>query len=427
MPPQIVHIDYGRNGLDVSIPGAFQTTILNYGGIQPLPNPSESVLDALRQPIQSQPLSQLAQGKTRCCIVVSDKTRPVPNPILLPVILNELTASGLRDDQITILVGTGIHAPTTGAALEEMLGPEALHRCRVVNHESRNPDQLVSIGRTSEGIEVLINRIYAESDFKIVTGLIEPHFMAGYSGGRKGICPAICSYETVKHFHSVTRLSHPKAATGEIPGNPVHAMSLEVAQMAGVDLILNVTLDTQRNITGVFAGDLVAAHEKGVAFLRSYAQAIAASPFDVVLTSSAGYPLDTTFYQAIKGMVGGCDIVKPGGTVIVAAECADGEGSPEFTEMLNRMTSSRQIMDIMRTPGFYQVDQWNAQELCKALDKAEIYFICSNTVSPQRLRQLCLHPFADVQSALAAALAKHGPRPTLAVIPKGPYVEARLK
>lgn len=421
-----IHIDYGRSGLDVLIPDEFQTTILNYGNVESIDDPSEAVLDSLRNPIQSKSLAELAKGKNRCCIVVSDKTRPVPNPIILPAILKELNAAGLRDGQVTILVGTGIHAPTTGQALEEMLGPEILRRCCVVNHESRNPEHLVSIGRTSEGIEVLINRIYAEADLKIVTGLIEPHFMAGYSGGRKGICPAICSYETVKHFHSVARLSHPNATTGEIAGNPVHAMALEAAQMAGADFIVNVTLDTQRRITAVFAGDLVAAHEAGVTFLQSYAKALAPEPADVVLTSSAGYPLDTTFYQAIKGMVGGCDIVKPGGTVIVAAECAEGEGSPEFIGMLDHMTSSRQIMDVMRAPGFYQVDQWNVQELCKALDKAEVYFVTGN-IRSDRLRQLCLKPFIDVETALAAALAKHGSGATLAVIPKGPYVEAKLK
>jgi nickel-dependent lactate racemase len=420
-----IHLAYGREGLDVTIPRGVNLRVLDYRDVAPLDDPVAALATALQRPIASPPLAELARGKKRCCVVVSDKTRPVPNRLILPPIFEALAAAGVGEDRITILIGTGIHGPTTGAALAEALGEEIPRRVRVVNHDAKDPTRNVSIGRTSEGIEVFLDRIYAESDLKIVTGLIEPHFMAGYSGGRKGVCPAICSYDTVQHFHGVERLAHPRTATGALDGNPVHRMALEAARMAGVDFLVNVTLDAARRVTGVFAGDLEAAHEAGVEFLRSYAVATTPAPPDVVVTTGAGYPLDATFYQAVKGMVNGYEIVKAGGIVIVAAQCRDGEGSPEFVDLLDRMRSPAQAMALLRSPGFHQVDQWNLQEMCKVLEKCEVYFVC-DAIAPQRLRRCGLHPFASVDEALRAALAKQGANAAVAVIPRGSYVEARV-
>ena len=420
-----IHIDYGREGLDVTLPAGLEVYVLDHAHVAPLADPGESIAESLRRPIGALPLAEAARGKHRCCVVISDKTRPVPNRAILPRVFEALNAAGVRDDEITILIGTGIHALPTKGEIEEILGEDLPQRYRVVAHDARNAASNVSIGRTSEGIEVFVDRTYIESDFRIVTGLIEPHFMAGYSGGRKGVCPAVCSYDTVKHFHSVSRLSHPKSWNGYLDGNPVHEMALEVAQMVGVDFLVNVTLDMERRVTGVFAGHLVDAHRAGVEFLRSYAVARVAEPVDIVITTNAGYPLDATFYQANKAMMSAWEIAGPGATVIVAAQCGEGEGGKEFVDLMNRIESPDQIMGVLRTPGFYQIDQWGIQEMCRALERYEIFFIC-DTVAHDRLRRCGLVPFDSVDAALSAALAKHGAKAKVAVIPRGSYIEARV-
>ncbi|MBN1868070.1 nickel-dependent lactate racemase [Candidatus Sumerlaeota bacterium] len=420
-----VRLAYGRRGIEVAIPAGHRIHVLDYGEVEPLTDPTAATAHALEHPIGSPPLREIAQRRRDCCIVVSDRTRPVPNRAILPPILDVLAQAGLDDDRIAILIATGIHSPTEGPALEEILGPDLVGRLRVLNHVARDPASCVSVGRTPSGVEAVVNRFYVESDLKIVTGLIEPHLMAGYSGGRKGICPGIASYDTVKYFHGVEILGHPRAMAGCLEGNPVHEEALAVARLAGVDFLVNATLDPERRVTGVFAGDLDAAHLEGVRFLRRHGVATVPEPVDVVLTSSAGYPLDATFYQTNKGMLSGYPIVKPGGTVIVAAECEEGEGSPEFRDLIDRAESPEQIMSLISRPGFYQIDQWAIQETCKSLSKNEVYFVSEN-LDPERMRRLGVNLYRDPNQALRDALAKHGPSATLAVIPKGPYVETAL-
>ena len=301
-------------------------------------------------------MAQLAKGRTSACIVISDVTRPVPNRVILPPILRTLERQGIPSEQITILIATGIHRPNEGKELEEMVGVDIMNNYRIVNHFSGKPETLKYLGVTQNRTPVYINRTYLESDLKIVTGLIEPHLMAGYSGGRKAICPGITSVETMKVMHGPHILEHPKASVGILEGNPFHREATEIAQMAGVDFCINVAIDDKRQITGVFAGDLVEAHLAGSKFVEKQATVTLPQPVDAVLVSSAGYPLDTTFYQAIKGILTAVEIVKSDGSIILVAECSQGIGSKPFTELVLTTRDLKQFVRDIYNPTKFVID-----------------------------------------------------------------------
>src|SRR6516165_3423175 len=314
-----IHLDYGRTGLEVELPDERVVGPLAIKPAPPLADPDAAVAKALAQPIGSPPLAQLARGRKNACILVCDITRPVPNKIILPPLLRTLEEQGIPRKDILILNATGLHRPNEGAELVEMLGPDIAANYRVENHHGKvlaGPDYL---GTTPNGVPVYLDSRYVRADLKISTGLIEPHLMAGYSGGRKVICPGIAALETVKVWHGPRFLQHPRADCGILDGNPVHEENTRIAQMAGCDFIVNVCLDGQRRVTWVGAGDMIAAWEEGVRFVEQVVRVPVPAPLDVVLTTGAGYPLDTTWYQAVKGLTGALPIVKRGGTIILAA------------------------------------------------------------------------------------------------------------
>lgn len=420
-----LELDYGRDGLWIEVPDGNLAGVLELQPEPPLERPHAAILEALRNPIGSPPLDQIARGRRDACIVICDVTRPVPLRVLLPPILETLADADLTDDRITLLVATGIHRPNEGAELEEMLGPDIAGRYRVVNHFARDRDSHVLLGHTRAGAPIYVDARYCAADLKIVTGLVEPHFMAGFSGGRKLVCPGIAALETVKRFHATAMIEHPAADTGVVEGNPVHAMSLEVAQAAGVDFSVNVTIDAGRRVTGVFAGGLEPAWEAAVAQARRIATAPLDAPADVVITSSAGYPLDATYYQAVKGMVAALPVLKPGGTVLLAARMSEGIGSPEFARLLLESDSMASLMSRIRDPERFVIDQWQVAELARALAHAEV--LCyTEGIEPGTLRRLYAVPVASMEEGIARALERHGPDARIAVIPKGPYVMARV-
>ena len=327
-----VRLDYGPNGLEVEVPE--RAEVMHMVATTGIEGIDARLDEALRHPIGTAALKTLAAGRRDACIVIADITRPVPNATILPPMLRILQEQGIRRDKITILVGTGLHRPNEGEELVALVGEEIARDYHIVNHRARDKETLVSLGETSGGAPIWIDRIYVEADLKIATSLIEPHLMAGYSGGRKAICPGIMGVETMRVLHGPKLLSHPRAAEGIIEGNPFHRQALEVAQRAGVDFTLNVSMNAQRQITGIFCGDLEKAHAAGVDFVSNQAAAFVDAPADIVVTSSAGLPLDLTFYQAVKGLTAVLPIVKEGGTILIAAECSEGLGGPEFSELL---------------------------------------------------------------------------------------------
>jgi nickel-dependent lactate racemase len=416
-----VTLDYGKTGLSVTLPD--ERLIAPPLTIQPAPplaNPLAALQAALAQPIGTAPLAELARGKKTACVVVCDITRPVPNAFLLPPILHTIEAAGVPRSGITILVATGLHRPNVGDELIELVGEYVATHYRCENHHGKAHDEHDFLGTTPRGVPVWIDKRYTRAELKVTTGLIEPHLMAGYSGGRKVICPGIAGLETVKVWHGPRFLEHPKADCGSLEGNPVHEENTLIAQMAGCDFIVNVCIDGSRRITGLWAGDMIQAWEAGVAFCQKVVRAGVPHPVDVVVTSCAGYPLDTTWYQAVKGLTGALPIVRRGGTIILAASLTEGLGSPEFRALLDRYEATG-AYDQPAQSDTCEMDEWQLVMLKKVLKHCRVKVV-SDGLPAEVLRRCRVEPVASVEQAVADSLAEYGPQAKLAVIPKGPYV-----
>ena len=421
-----IGVKYGRGCLDIDIPDWNQVGILTTQHSEPLQNPLASVHKALETPINSPPLAQLVDCQFSACIIISDITRPVPNQVILPPILQILEQQGIPREKIVILVATGIHRPSTEKELEEMVGLDIVNNYRIVNHLSGEPETHKYLGLTRNGTPVHIDKTYLESDVKIVTGLIEPHLMAGYSGGRKAICPGIASVETMKVMHGPQILEHPNAAVGVLDENPFHIEATEIALLAGVDFSLNVAIDNERRITGVFAGELVESHKAGCEFVEKQVTAKLPHAVDLAIVSGAGYPLDTTFYQAIKGLLTAAEVVKPNGSVILVAECSQGIGSKSFTDLILETQDLDQFIQDIYRPDNFVVDQWQLEELAKVARKADIYFYTEGIPYEQQ-QQLFVQPLECPKEGIDKVFAKRGDDAEIAVIPDGPYVLAKVE
>ncbi len=417
-----VHLAYGRNGLDVEIPDQIDTQVLRFNDLPEIENPARAIEYSFQNPIGGAPLEELARGKNSACIVICDVTRPVPNPQILLPMLATLERAGVMRAQITILIATGLHRPNEGDELEEMIGAHVKNNYRVLNHDARDSSTHTDLGEIAfEGgsARVALNSSYLEADLKIATGLLEPHFMAGYSGGRKLICPGIASAETIAQFHSPRMIGDARSFAGNLERNPVHAMSRAVAGQVGVDFICNVTLNEARRVTGVFSGDLDAAHQAGIALVDRQSK-VACRKADIVVTTCAGYPLDTTLYQVVKGMVCALPAAKKGGTIIIAAEMSQGLGGEEFSHMCRTLSTRSEFIErIFSSPVTF--DQWQLQKMMQVLEECEIVVV-TDGIAPQTLRDALLVPCPTVELAIENARHKHGNRATLTVIPEGPYV-----
>ena len=420
-----VHLEYGRTGLEAELPDRNVVKCLGYRPAEPLADPAESIRGVLARPTGAAPLAELARGRRSACVVVSDVTRPVPNQVVLPPILDTLEASGIPRDRILILVATGLHRPNLGQELVEMVGREIAETYTIENHHGRELSEHVHLGSSPRGVPVWIDRRYVEAELKITTGLIEPHFMAGFSGGRKLICPGLAALETVKVWHGPAILEHLNARAGCLEANPVHEENTWIGRRAGCDFIVNVVLDAQRRILNVVAGDMEQAFLEGVAFARRLTTDTVPEPVDVVVTSSAGYPLDTTYYQSVKGMVAALSIVKPGGTVILAASMSEGLGSGEFQRVFRENASLDAFMHRILTSDYFVMDQWQVEELAKIRRKARVVVV-SDGLPAETLQNHFVETAPSVETAVAECLARYGRDATIAVIPKGPYVLAEL-
>ena len=416
-----IALDYGKTGLEVEIPDANLVGPLGLRAVEPLPEPEKALAAALANPIGSPPLVELARGKRSACVVICDITRPVPNEFLLRQILPTLEQAGIPRDKILVLIATGLHRPNLGDELVELVGSEIASRYRVENHYGRNLAEHTFLGNSPRGVPAWIDSRYVTADLKITTGLIEPHLMAGYSGGRKLVCPGIAALETVKVWHGPDFLEHPLADCGVLNGNPVHEENSRIARMAGCDFIVNVSLDKDRRITSLVAGDMEKAFLKGVEFVESVCKVTIPEPCDVVVTSSAGYPLDTTFYQAVKGLTGVLPIVKQGGTIIMAASLSEGIGSPEFRRLFTENANVEMFMQRILGKDYFVLDQWQLEKLAHVCRKAKPRFVTTG-LTPDVLSQLFVDSAPSVEQAVAEALATYGPSARIAVVPKGPYV-----
>jgi nickel-dependent lactate racemase len=417
-----ITLDYGRTGLEVDLPADRVVGPLHLRPAPPLPDPEAAIAAALRRPVGTPPLAEVARGRRDACVLVCDVTRPVPNRLILPPLLRTLEEQGIARRDVLVLVATGLHRPNEGAELEEMLGPDVVANYRVENHHGKARQEHDYLGTTPSGVPIWLDSRYLRADLKITTGLIEPHLMAGYSGGRKVICPGIAALETVEAWHSPRFLRHPKADCGILEGNPVHEENTRIALLAGCDFIVNVCVDGRRRVTWVGAGDMIRAWEEGVRFVEGVVKAPVPEPLDVVVTSSAGYPLDTTWYQAIKGLTGALPIVKPGGTIVLAASLSEGVGSPEFRQLI------ADYPDLTRFAGAdgaaaaaCKMDEWQLVMQAKVQERCRVKVV-SDGLPAETLRRCYVEPAASVERAVAESLAEYGPGARVAVIPKGPYV-----
>jgi nickel-dependent lactate racemase len=415
-------LDYGKTGLEVTLPAdRLIAPPLAIKDASPLPDPATALDVALANPIGSKSLAELAEGKKTACVVVCDITRPVPNAFLLPPILRTLEAAGVPFSGTTVLVATGLHRPNEGAELVELVGEYVAKNYRCENHFGKDRDSHEYLGTTPNGVPAWIDKRYTRAELKITTGLIEPHLMAGYSGGRKVVCPGLAGLDTVKVWHGPKFLEHPLADAGVVAGNPVHEENTRIARMAGCDFIVNVCLDGERRITWLGAGDMIQAWEEGVAFCKNVVKAGVPAPADVVVTSCAGYPLDTTWYQAVKGLTGALPIVKQGGTIVLAASLTEGLGSPEFQKLLNENTDLDAFKKKILGTDYFVMDQWQLEEFAKVVAKCRVKVV-THGLAPEVLKNYHVEPAKSVETAVADSLAEYGPKATLAVIPKGPYV-----
>lgn len=418
-----VRLEYGRDGLMVDIPDANLVKTFGYRDVSPLADPELAVRESLVQPIGSAPLSELARGRTDACILICDITRPVPNELMLLPVLECLEAAGIARERILILIATGLHRPNEGPELVEMLGSRIVERYRIENHVGQDEAAHVYLGESPRGVPIWIDRRYVEADLKITTGLIEPHFMAGYSGGRKLICPGIASLETIREWHSPRFLESPNATSGVLKDNPVHEENTWIAQQVGCDWIFNVVIDAQRRPLAFFAGDMVQAFEAGVDFVQGIVRDSIEKEVDIVVTSGAGYPLDATFYQSVKGMVGAMHVVREGGTIIIAAGMAEGVGSDEFQQIFEDHAELEGFMAAIIENRYWQMDQWQLEELAKVVRKARVVVV-TDGLPPAKLERLFVESAESVEQAIQAGLGDYGADASIAVIPKGPYVMA---
>jgi len=416
-----VPVRYGRTQLEVEVPDENLLSVCHLHPIPPLDDPQGAIEEALDRPMGTPPLRELAKGRESACIVVCDKTRPVPNALILPPLLRRLEEAGIARERITILIATGTHRPNVDGELVEMLGEFVVDNYRIDNHIATDLDSHADLGLTSTKMPILVDRRYLAADLKIVVGLIEPHLMAGYSGGRKIICPGIIAMPCMRTFHGAEFMGHPNSVTGVLDGNPVHITAMEVAEKTGCDFAVHVTLDEQRRITGVFAGDIHETFFAGVKLVDQVAKVPVPEPADIVVTSSAGYPLDTTFYQAIKGLVGISPILKKGSTVILAASLSEGLGLPRFRDIYTEFRTWDEFRRLLFSPDYFREDQWMVQEQMKVAEVADIW-VYSDGVPPEELELAKVTPLTSLQEGVEAALKKHGRNAKIVVVPDGPYV-----
>jgi nickel-dependent lactate racemase len=419
-----VRLDYGVDGLEVDLPPE-RVTIIEPVFRPAVAEPHSALTAALRAPIGRPPLRATVKRGQTVAISVCDITRAQPRRETLAALFAEMPDIPAED--ITILIATGTHRTNTPAELEAMLGADIARRYRVVNHDSRDRASLDYLGKTTTGVAVYLNRAWMKADIRITTGFVEPHFFAGFSGGPKMVAPGLAGLETVLVLHDAQRIGHPNATWGITEGNPIHDDVREIARMVGVDFAVDVTLNRDQKITAVFAGELFAEHRAACEAAKRDAMRAVDAPFDVVLTTNSGFPLDQNLYQAVKGMSAAAKVVRPGGTIVCAAECRDGLPSHgSYGEVLASQPSPEKLLAMINAPGYSTPDQWQVQIQAQVQMKATV-MVKTGGLTPEAVRAAHFHPVDDVGAAVSDAMRRAGPHATLCVLPHGPQTIPYLR
>ena len=412
-------IPYGRTRLTAEIPSERVRGILRsrLDAYTPPLSQEELILQALENPIGSKRLEELAVGKQNIVLIASDHTRPVPSKLLVPPMLVAIRR-GNPDAEITILIATGCHRETTKAELTEKFGPQIVASERIVIHDCAAEEDMVTLGTLPSGGALRINRVAAEADLLISEGFIEPHFFAGFSGGRKSVLPGIAARETVYWNHNAEFIASPFARTGILEGNPLHRDMVFAARAAKLAFICNVVINAKHEVVGAFAGDCEQAHLAGAEFLKNLCQC-PRTEADIVITTNNGYPLDQNIYQSVKGMTAGEATCRDGGVIIMAAACADGHGGASFMKTMTQNLTPRQILDQIEATEKKDTvpDQWESQILARILDRFHVVLI--SRADPELVRAMKMHPAADIPEALAISESLLGRPGTVTIIPEG--------
>ncbi|MEE4313959.1 MAG: nickel-dependent lactate racemase [Desulfofustis sp.] len=419
---------YGRSEMTVNLPPSIGVReIVKY----PMPIVEDGngpILQSFAEPIGCKPLSELARGRESACILICDITRPVPNGRLLPPLIDTLIKAGIDREQILILVATGLHRPNEGEELRELIGSDDIFSSiRIENHFARDREAHVDLGVTSAGIPIGIDRRFVEADLRLVTGLVEPHFMAGYSGGRKVVAPGVAYQDTILSFHTAHVLEHPRAVNCVMDGNPLHEAQIEIIRRIGEIYAVNVAIDDKRRLGRITFGEIEASHLEAVRFMRRYAEVDVDRKFGTIVTSAGGYPLDRTYYQTVKGMVSPLDILQEGGTIIIASECSEGMGSREFVsaqeEFCRRGTDG--FMEMLAGRSVALIDEWQTEMLIKPLRHGSIQLYTTG-LSEGDLARTGIEPVTALREAIMESVHRQGDS-EIAVIPEGPYVVPRYR
>ncbi|MBP7736861.1 MAG: nickel-dependent lactate racemase [Spirochaetes bacterium] len=411
-----VSLPYGAASIDIEVPEG--SVIIEPAFVPGLADEKASALRSFRNPAGTRTLRDVVSRDDRVVIVVSDITRPLPSGKIVPWILEELTH--VPRGNFTVLIGCGTHRACTDSEMSSLLGDEIVRTVRCVNHDAFDSTGLVSVGTLGDGTAVLLNRIYAEADIRITTGFIEPHFFAGFSGGPKAVMPGIAGIRTIMRFHDASMIGHGGASWGALEGNPVYEMARDAALMMRPDFSVNVTLNRNHEITGFYCGDVVASHREGAVAAASCSMFRCAEPFDIVITSNGGYPLDQNLYQTVKGICAAASIVKERGVIICVSRCSDGvPDHGDFIKILAMKQSPRELLDLIREPGFSRMDQWQVQKLAASLVRADVYLY--SDLPGETMRRAHCVPCRDIGETLSFYLKKN-PGARIAVLREGPMI-----
>ena len=419
-----IELAYGKKGLEIQIPDQVHIEVVESRYIKGMPQPYKAVREALDSPIQHPPLKKSVHSHQKVAIIVNDITRATPYPILVPALLDSL--NHLPDKNITFFCANGTHRPATDQELVTILGKEIVERFRVVQNDATQSGAFQYVGTTASGNRILFNKELLEYDLRILTGFIEPHFFAGFSGGGKALMPGMAYVDSIRYNHSIKNLEIPKTGWGQTYGNPLWEDIMEAAEFATPIFLLNISMNRDKEITGVFAGDLRAAHKRGCAFVKESAMVGLDQPFDIVITSNSGYPLDLNLYQSVKGMSAAAQIVKKGGTIIIAAECWDGiPAGSDFENILHSVNGKEELMDFIKLHEANLKDTWQVFFLARILQNSDVYLY--STLDDQKVKEAFIKPTDNVSKLVQDLVKVYGSDSRICVLPDGPLTIPYLK
>ena len=423
MQSKEVKLLYGKNGINLNIKDDWNANIIRKPLMPIIDDISGEVNKALNNPINSLSIDKISSKGKSLCSLVCDITRPVPNKLFLKQIIIKFINAGISADNILIIIATGLHRPASQDEINEIIGSSwVLKNIKIENHFARDDSMHKNIGTTKQGNIVKLDKRFVDADIKIATGLVEPHFMAGYSGGRKVIAPGIAHADTITTFHSARYMENPNATSCNLINNPLHEDQLEIVNMIGQVYAINCVIDEERNLSYINFGEIISSHMKAVNFVSSFAKVKCNNSYNTIITSAAGAPLDGTFYQTVKGMVTPLEILKKGGDLIITSECSEGLGSEEFIASQKKLLEigPNKFLENILKKDFAAIDEWQTEMEIKSLIKGNI-FLFSEGLSEKDKLYTGVNIINNIAKTIDESIKRHNNN-NIAIIPEGPYV-----